>query len=176
MPHLIFHVLAYYLAWFACILLAAKNQGGYAFGIVMAIAVLQIFWQIFVAKRTRGLGLMIALFTLLGTLSDTLLMKCGLLRFSSDFFNGTFSPPWMISLWIIFSVTFYAVLDSFYKRYLLLSLLSFIFFPLAYLAGAQMKAAQFPHGYVSSIIVGFVWALLFPLCLKIYNHCETQHV
>ena len=50
--HLIFHLFAYYFAWFGCILLAAKNHGSYAFCIVIGILILQIFWQIFFAKRT----------------------------------------------------------------------------------------------------------------------------
>ena len=103
---------------------------------------------------------MMGLFTIFGTLTDTLIMRYGLISFSSNPFGDLLSPPWMASLWLSFSMIFYALLESFYKRYILLGLLSLIFFSLAYATGVKMDAAHLPYGYLSSIVIGFILAIL----------------
>jgi hypothetical protein len=165
----IFHLIAYYLAWFSAILLASKQQNSYAVLAVMLAVLFQVIWQYKVAKRTQGLWLMMALFVTLGTLTDTLMMKMGLIEFSVNPFNDYLSPPWMSALWASFAITFYSVMSFFFERYLLDGILSLVAFPISYSAGAALQAAYLPHGYSSSIVIGLIWALLFPLLLKIYH-------
>jgi len=174
--NIIFHLFAYYIAWFSCIFVAAQNHGWYAFAIVLSITFLQILWQIFFIKKTQGLCLMLGLFTLSGFIIDTCLIKYGLIHFSGNPFDNTFSPPWMVLLWTNFAVIFFALFESFFKRYILVGFLSFISFPLAYAIGVKMGAAQLPYGYFSGIIIGIIWAILFPMCLKIYNYLEPKDV
>lgn len=165
----IFHLIAYYFAWFSAILLAAKQQNTYASLVVMIAVAFQVTWQYKVAKRTQGLWLMIGLFVAVGTLADTLIMKMGLIEFSANPFHHYLSPPWMTAVWMSFAITFYSLLPSLFERYLLTSILSLISFPIAYAAGAALHAAYLPQGYIGSIVIGLLWALLFPLTLKAYH-------
>ena len=168
----IFHFIAYYFAWFSAIFLAANNQNSLAVLTVIATVFFQIIWQLYMAKRTQGLWLMMTLFFVFGTLADTLVMKAGLIEFAANPFGNYLSAPWMSSLWLSFAITFYSLLPSFFDRYFLVGVLSLISFPVAYSAGAALHAAQLPHGYISSFLIGVIWAILFPLILKIYHGLE----
>lgn len=172
--NLVFQLVCYYLAWFIAMRFAAENHGWYAAYSVLIISFVQLIWQYYVIKRTRALWLLVLLFSLIGFVVDTLLQQYHVIIFNGNPFEN-YSPPWMVMIWINFSILFYSVLKSYSKRYLLLSSLSLIFFPLAYIMGAKMGAAYFPMGYWSSGIIGIVWALLFPFCLFIYNTYEEKH-
>ncbi len=171
---LIFHLVLYYVAWFGAIEFAARKSNSIAVTLVFFTLLLQILFQIFIMKRTQGLVLMMTIFLCMGIIVDTLLLKAGVIQFSANPFGNAFSPPWMMSLWLSFSMIFYALLESLYHRYVLLGLLSFIFFPIAYVLGAHIGAAHFFHGDVSSLIVGFICAILFPSSLFVFNYMNSQ--
>jgi hypothetical protein len=169
--HYAVHSICYNLAWLAAILIAAMNCEFIAVGVVFATLVVQVFWQVYVMKRTQGMLLMVGLFFVTGTFGDSLLYHLGLISFSAHNFL-LLSPMWMMSLWISFSLTFYATLQILYDKYLILALLAFFLLPFAYAIGAMLGAAEFPYGYWSSFAVGAIWAVLFPLNMKIYNSIE----
>lgn len=170
----LFHCMAYYLAWFSAILLAANSQNDLATLIVMVTVILQAVWQYCIARRVQGLWLMLTLFLVAGTLVDSLLIKAGLIELSANPFGNSFSAPWMCALWLSFAMTFYSLLPSFFERYLLVSIVSLISFPLAYAAGVKLNAAQLPHGYIGLLVIGIIWAMLFPFVLKIYHAIERS--
>jgi hypothetical protein len=167
-----FHCMAYYLAWFSAIFFASNNHNSAAVLIVMVTVILQAIWQRYISRRTQGLWVMMLLFVASGTLADTFLIQVGLIQLSANPFGNSFTAPWMSSLWLSFAITFYSILPSFFERYLLVSILSLISFPIAYATGAALHAAQLPHGYSSSLVIGMIWAILFPLILKIYHAIE----
>jgi hypothetical protein len=102
-------------------------------------------------------------------LLDTIFMHAGIIRFSSNPFSPYFTAPWMIALWISFAILLYSVLSNLLSRYLLMGLLAFAGFPIAYASGVKMGAAFFPNGYLSCVIIGIAWAICLPLCLSFYN-------
>jgi hypothetical protein len=172
--HIIFHLSMYYLAWFSCLWLAANNLGGYAVAIVLITVVAQIAWQVWVVKHTRGLLLLVVLMVTVGVLSDSVLLHLNIIHFVANPFHELISPPWMISLWVSFAIFFYAVLDNFHQRYVVLAALSLVAFPLAYLGGVKMGAATLPQGNVSILIAGVMLAILFPGCLFVYNKFKVE--
>jgi hypothetical protein len=169
-----FHYMAYYFAWLGAILLAANNHNTSAVLIVAVAVVLQILWQHYIARRTQGLWVMMILFVVSGTLADSILIQLGLIELSANPFGNFFTAPWMSSLWLSFGITFYSLLPSFFNRYLLVTVLSLICFPIAYSAGVALHAAKLPHGYMSSFFIGVVWAILFPVVLKTYHAIEKR--
>lgn len=170
----IFNFISYEIAWFSAILLASNNHNLLAVLVVSFIALVQVTWQYFVMMRTRGLWLMVAIFVITGTLVDTLLLKVGVIQFSANPFDNHFSPPWMSCIWLSFAITYYSAMSSFFKRYFLNSILCFIFFPIAYISGAALHAAHLPYGYTSAILIGIIWAILFPAILRIYHSHTLQ--
>jgi hypothetical protein len=167
--HYPFHFFAYYISWTACILLAARGMGGLAALIVLLFVVVQITWQYTVRKNTFGLFLLIVLLTLAGSLIDSLFVAGKLVIFASNPFAPYFTAPWMISLWVSLSVLFFSTLSNLFTRYVLLGLLSFGGFALAYAMGMRMGAAIFPLGYFTCLLVGLVWAILLPLIICFYQ-------
>ena len=164
----IFPLIIYYLAWFLGIIFAAR-QAPWLAGLTLTVFILmQLIYQIKISKKTKGLVFVICMFTLLGFFVDTLLLRFGLIHFAANPFT-TIAPVWMILLWTNFSLVFYAFLDNFFKRYLLLAALSLILFPLAYALGSKMGAANLPYGYLSTMILGVIWAFFLPFFLFIYE-------
>tara|TARA_R110000868_G_scaffold168175_8_gene402770 strand:- start:4183 stop:4728 length:546 start_codon:yes stop_codon:yes gene_type:complete len=164
----IFHTAAYYASWLLCLYLAANGAGTTGAGIVLAITITQLGWQYYHRLHTDGLMRFIVGFVMLGSCVDTLLLWSGFITFASNPFFSYFSPPWMISLWLSFGVSLFATLHHLFKSWILMGLLAFFGFMMAYALGTKMGAASLPHGYVGILIVGVIWAFLFPLYLYHY--------
>ena len=164
-----FQILAYYLAWISGMELAAQGFYWQACFIILVISGIQIFCQYKVMGQIKGLLPLIFILTFFGTVIDTSFLQLKLIHFAANPFNPYFSPPWMLALWFNFSILFFTVLDRFFHLYLMVGILSFIGFPLSYLGGVKLGAAQFLGGNLNSLYIGLVWAFLFPLCLYFYN-------
>lgn len=164
-----FHYSAYYIAWLLGVGLAARGEGWVSSGVVLAITALQVIWQCWVARRTRGLVRMVLILTLIGSAADTAIMHSGVIVFDGNPWAPALSPPWMWALWINFAVVYYAVLTPFWGRYGILAVVSAISFPLVYLAGERLGAVAFPFGDASAILYGMVWVWLMPLCDYLYQ-------
>lgn len=167
--HFLIHFFAYNLTWSLCIVFAAM---GSAWGgpLVAVITVsIQLIWQHYYVKDTRHLLFMMSTMIMLGTLVDTLLLHSGLMIFKANPFAPLLSPPWMIALWFSFSITFYATLQFIFRYYLVLAILALPGFAFAYYVGVLLGAAIFPYGSTSAWLVGFIWAVLLPVYMYVYN-------
>lgn len=174
LPYL-FHSSAYYLTWFLCIYLAAHNHGWAATFIALVIAAVQLIWQIRYTKNWRDLFGFIITLTLLGCIVDTLYLRYGLIYFNANPFSPYLTAPWMASIWLSFAVTLYSTLKQYLHLYLIISILSFVGFALAYYIGAMMDAAYFPHGMIMSFGIGLTWAILLPLFLFLFHLTANTH-
>ena len=145
--HYLFHSIAYYVAWFSCIKLAALGYAWLSSFIVIVCVLLQIYWQHKIQHNTRGLWYLLGLVVFISTLIDSLLIFSGVIIFAANPFAPYFTSPWMIAIWISFTVSLYTTLYRLFNHLTLLGLLSFTGFAVAYGIGAKMGAAFFPYGY-----------------------------
>jgi hypothetical protein len=176
MKNFFFHLTLYYLAWFSGLYSAANNHYLMATLILMIATIAQMSWQKYVTKRSNGMLLMVGLFGLQGIITDAIMLNANLIVFSANPFGPYLPAPWMIGIWLDFGITFYALLYNYFKRYGIISLLSLIFFPLAYLAGGKIGAASFPNAAtIHCIWVGVISSMLMPLTLFIYNQFEVKN-
>lgn len=159
-----FHYIAYYVAWLLGVSMPAHQEGGWAVVVVLGITAIQLAWQVWIDKRVHGLLRMVAVFTVIGSIVDSVVMNMGLIVFRDNPWAPFCSPPWMIALWINFAVVYYAVMHILWGRYLYLGLMSALAFPLVYLAGERLGAVTFPLGDESALIYGALWLVLMPLC------------
>lgn len=171
----VFHLLAYYASWIICIDLAAKNQPWWGTGIVLSVALIQVIYESVLHNDTKYLYLLLVILTVVGSLIDTLFLHLNLVTFNANPFSPYFSPPWMISIWISFTVIFFACLKPLFSRYVLLGILSLPGFAIAYYIGAEMGAAALPQGKLSCIVIGLTWAFLLPTCMSLYNYLVKIH-
>lgn len=167
--HFIFHLIFYYAAWVVGIYLAANHYAWWSTAVIMLLVLAQYGWQRFIMHDTKNLYFMIVLLTVVGSIIDTIYLHADLINFESNPFAPYFSPPWMIAIWISFAMIYYALLKSLYHRYFLLGGLSLVGFTLAYYVGAEIGAASFPYGNLSSVLVGVTWSVALPVCMILYN-------
>lgn len=155
-----FFILIYYLCWFTCVLSAAHHYQWLAFAVFLPISLLQIFWM---CRYDKDFFFFLGLVTGSGILIDSLLGIAGFMTFMANPWPIAIAPLWIMVLWLNFSIVYFSCLQFLFKRYVLISLLAFSGFPIAYLAGAHLGAAQFTYGLASSLLLGVIWAVVLPL-------------
>ena len=168
MLKIFFHLICYYVVWFTCILSA--SHGYYWLGFITSVFFTSIQYVIQrKANQSRHLLMLIGCLTVVGFSIDSLFAKCDLLAFKANPFHNNLSPPWMIALWINFSIILYAYLKKYFLKYKLLALLSLFGFPLAYYAGVSLGAASLPNGYIGLVFIGITWSIALPTMLYLYE-------
>lgn len=167
--HYLFHSIAYYVAWFSCITLAAQGYAWSSSLIVITCVLLQIYWQYKMQHNIRGIGYFIGLVVFISTLIDSLLIFNGFIIYAANPFAPYVTSPWMIAIWISFAVILYATLYNLFNHLTLLGLLSFFGFALAYAIGAKMGAAFFPYGYKTCFLIGAIWLIFLPFAVYCYK-------
>lgn len=167
--HYLFHFIAYYVAWFSCINLAAHNYAWLSSLVVIVFVILQIYWQYKIQHNTSGLWCLIGLVVFFSTIIDSILIYKGIIIYAANPFAPYATSPWMITIWISFTVILYSTLYKLFNNFTLLGLLSFVGFALAYAIGVKMGAAFFPYGYKTSFFIGAIWLILFPFVVFFYK-------
>ena len=97
----ILNIVAYQVAWFACVL-GAANQLPWV-GTVVALVVVALH----VARSSQRVIeiQLVAAAAVIGLVLDTLLVMSGMVGFSSGIFIDGVTPHWMLGLWIAFATT-----------------------------------------------------------------------
>lgn len=167
--HYLFHSIAYYLAWFSCIALAARGFPWLSSLIVIACVLIQIYWQYRIKHNTQGLWSLLGLIVCISTLIDSLLIYNGVIVLAANPFSPYFTSPWMIAIWISFTVVLYATMSQLFNHLIVLGLLSFFGFASAYAVGGKMGAAFFPYGYKTCYLIGAIWLILLPCAVYCYQ-------
>lgn len=167
--HYLFHSITYYVAWFSCIGLAARGFSWVSSLIGIACVLIQIYWQYRIQHHTRGLWSLLGLIVCISTLIDSILIYNGVIIFSANPFAPYFTSPWMIAIWISFTVVLYSTLNQLFNHLILLGLLSFVGFAFSYAVGAKMGAAFFPYGYKTCYLIGAIWLILLPSAICCYQ-------
>jgi len=164
------HFILNSIASSSCLVLASHNHGLLAVIFSSIIILLQIYWQYFVAKNLRGLFSLLIIFTVVGMIVDSFLVRQGLIIFNANLFASNFTAPWMINVWLSFAVLFYSVLSFLLDKYILFVILSFFGFTVAYFFGVKIGAAVFPFGYQTSFLIGAIFALMLPAAGYFYKN------
>lgn len=166
--YLICHLLLYYISWFACVLGAAQGLPWLGPSIVLPCVIIQYVLQ-YHRGNIEGAWFFISVLPCFGFLADSFLVGAGLFEFAANPWAWPLAPPWMVALWVSFGMLFYACLGSLLRRYGLLSLLSFVAFPLAYWLGVKFEAALMPKAWLSLLSLGLIWAMLLTGLTFLYN-------
>lgn len=173
--HYSFHSLVYYLAWLVCILLAAKGYAWTSTACVVSLTVLEYGWQRLFSQNTKYLTLFIFMLTICGSLIDSILTYSGFINFSANPFAPYASAPWMMSLWLNFSVFLFSTCQYFFDKYLLTGGFAFVGFSLAYFVGTKLGAAHFNYSNLSCLMIGLIWMIILPLILYVYQVIKARY-
>jgi hypothetical protein len=155
--------LAFQLGWFICVLL----QGWQAWLYVIGYITLHLIY----IGQLKEYKFIIST-TVIGVIIDSLLVWTGVFDFGTAYI---FAPPWLIGLWLLFASTFYHALRWFRSKRTLAVLFGATGGTISYLAGYQFEAVMFPLPLEPTIIIiGLIWALLFPLLLMLSENMEKS--
>jgi len=150
-----YNMVAYQVAWFACVLSAAFGMPwiGAASALVVVAAHLTL-----IDRRAAELKL-IGAAVIVGLVVDTALLRSGELRFVSSAWPEGFAPYWMLSLWAAFATTLNHSLRWVMRRPWVATLLGVIGGPLAYLAGAKLDALHLASLQTALPLIGVGWGI-----------------
>ena len=154
------------LMWFVCV------QGHSVLALVATVVALLIHARFLVTKFAELQ--LIAGFTVIGFLLDSLINTVGLILFSgslsvtSSVVPVVIAPLWMLCLWLMFSTTLCHSL-LWLNRYPWLSvLLACSAVPLSYYAGGHLSGSVLSQPIVIPLLAeAVIWAILLPLGLRI---------
>ena len=155
--------LAFQVGWFICVLL----QGWQAWLFVIGYITVHLIY----IGQLKEYKFIIST-TLIGVIIDSLLVWTGVFDFGTAY---NFVPPWLVALWVLFASTFYHALQWFRKKRTLAIVFGATGGTVSYLAGHQFEAVMFPLPLeVTIIIIGLIWALLFPILLRLSEYMEKS--
>ena len=162
-----FNALFFNIAWFLCV------SFGNAVAVLTCIVVLYLHFR-FVSDDMKELLLITKVFVL-GVFVDALLITMGvLINTDNSLLSDWIAPIWMMALWLLFATTLNHCFVWLQSRLLTAALLGAIAGPFSYWVGTNLSSLSLalPLSY-ALLVVGLVWALVFPVCLllaKSYNH------
>jgi hypothetical protein len=106
----------------------------------------------------------ICVVTVLGCILDLMLFRLGV-------FTGaeiSLMPPfWLVCLWPVLATTLLHAFSSLRGRYLIAAVLGAIGGVASYTAGTRLTEVAFGYGLYGPIIIGVLWAVLFPTLLEL---------
>lgn len=165
------NIAAFYAAWFAAILAAARSLPLVA----TAACVSAVALHLALSKR-RGVeaGLMLAA-AVIGFSVETLVMQAGLATYAASGPLPGAAPLWLVTLWMAFA-TMLNVSFNWLKSHLWLSiLLALVVAPPSYYAGAQLGAMELAEpAYASLAAIGVLWAIVFPALLVLARLTDPE--
>lgn len=165
---LLINFIGFQLAWFSCVLMAAKNEP--QIGIVV-VGLVVIIYLYLVENRLRSLSLLFII-TFIGSSWDSFLTSQQVLVFNSGIISSNMAPSWIIAMWLSFATTINVSLRWLYQRYALAFILGAIAGPLAYQAGAAFGAVSIPDNITANVMLAIGWGLLMPLFIYIAQAIE----
>ena len=166
---LIINFAGFQIAWFACVLMAAKDQPIIGVAVAFVVVALHLF---LVDNRVRAVCLLLVI-TLIGGTWDSLLTSQQILVFSSGLISPNLAPIWIMAMWLSFATTLSVSFRWLHHRYVLAFALGAISGPLAYQAGAALGAVTIPDSTLANIYLACGWGVLMPLFIFITEIIEN---
>lgn len=162
----IFFIFAYYIVWLTTLYLVSLHYAYYPLLVSIFISACQCIYLLRALDK-RAFFFIIG-FTYIGFGIDSILMQCNIFIFHINPWSQYTAPPWILGLWLNFSVLCLGIIPLLGRLRPYLSLIALIGFPLAYYAGAQFDAVTFQHHYWILLILGGIWMLVLPITLKLF--------
>jgi len=158
----ILNFVGFYIGWFACVVGAARGMPVVGPLVVATVLALHLVLS---PQPQRDARLILAV-GVLGFAVDTLQAALGVFTFSVGALAPWVSPPWLVSIWMLFASTLYLSFGWLSGRYLLAAAIGGVTGPLSYAYGARLGAITLhPHVTLSLAALVVVWALTVPFLL-----------
>ena len=155
---LVANFILFQIAWFACVLGAAKAMPWTGVGVTFII----LCWHFYHTKQAKAeIALMLAAL-FIGGVFDQSMLTSRLIEYQAHGWSNWLAPVWILALWLAFATTLNASLAWMQGRYLVCMLFGAAGGPLAYL-GAEKIGAISLLGNAAYIALSLSWAVVTPL-------------
>ena len=151
------NVLMFNVSWFAILL----TQSSF---IAPVIVLLHVSAHFYLMGKGRSELLIVAGVTAFGFVADQILFATGVFNLGGQ---STHAPLWLTCLWPVFATTLMHAFDWLQSRTILSSILGAVGGTMSYVAGIRLTSIEFGSLFWGPIIIGTLWAIAFPLFLKI---------
>lgn len=167
--NIIVQLVIYNTVWIVNILLSARGYIYIGLAISLPFCFIQLILHQIVYDKWKPVLIFTVCLSALGLTVDSILSFFTIIHFAANPFNNMIASPFLVGIWVSFSIMFYSLLKSWFNRYGLISLLSLVGFPLAYYLGANLGAAESHMGISAYLLVGIIWSIFLPLFLYLNN-------
>ncbi|QVL48214.1 MAG: DUF2878 domain-containing protein [Thiocapsa sp.] len=159
MLRLVVNLVAFQIAWFACVLGGAHGWPWLGVGVTALVVALHL-WM---SDGPRREAMLLVLVGAIGAVWDGFLVRFGFLEYSSGMLLPWLAPVWIIAMWVAFATTLNVVLSWLKGRWTLAVVLGAIGGPLAFYGGHRLGAVAFPDTFVAMAVLAGGWSFLMPL-------------
>ena len=159
---IIINFVLFQLAWFFCVLGAAKAMPWLS---VAATAII-LLWHFKMAKQAKPEALLLLISLAIGATFDQAMLSYGLIDYAHHGWSDNIVPVWILALWLGFATALNVTLRWMRGRHLIAIIFGAIGAPLAYLSAAKLGALTL-QGTATYIALGIGWAIITPLLLII---------
>jgi hypothetical protein len=149
-----FNIIAYQVAWFACVLGAANQLPWIGTTVALVVVALHLLMS---SQRKIEFKLVVAA-AAIGLVLDSALMMSEMVSFSSGVFIDGITPHWMLGLWIAFATTLSVSMRWLVTRPLLAIAFGALGGPVAYYAGMKLGAITIDSSATAVIAIAISWA------------------
>lgn len=160
MPRLVVNLVAFQIAWLACVLGGAHGLPWLGVGVAALVVALHLS----MSSAPRREAMLLVLVGLLGAVWDGILVRFGFLEYPSGMLLPWLAPVWIIAMWVAFATTLNVALSWLKGRWTLAVVLGAIGGPLAFYGGHKLGAVAFPDIVVAMAVLAGGWSFLMPLC------------
>lgn len=168
---LLLNLLAFQLAWFACVLGAAHGRPDLGIAAVAAAVALQV-----ALSTARGHeALLIGAALLMGLVWDSAMARLGIVVYASPGPLPEWAPAWILALWALFATTLREPLRWLHGRWLLTAIIGGVSGAFSYLGAVRLGAGQFPDAKLAMLVLAAGWAVITPLLVELARRlCERE--
>jgi Protein of unknown function (DUF2878) len=152
------------VSWFAILVTQSSS-------VALAIMVLHLVVHFLVLAKGRAELQLIAIVALVGLTLDQLLFLLGVFNLSG---TSALAPLWLSCLWPVFATTLMHAFSSLQGRPFLASVIGAVGGALSYVAGTRLTVVEFDSPFLGPLVIGALWAVLFPLFLRLAAHLGTS--
>lgn len=166
---LVLNLLAFQLAWFACVLGAANNVPSW--GIATAAAAVGL--QLAVGNAARRDTILVAVAMVIGLVWDTVMARAGIVEYASPGPVAGFAPAWILALWALFATNLREPLRWLHGRWRLAAVFGGVGGALSYWGAVRLGAGRFPDFALAMTVLAAGWAVITPALLELARWLET---
>jgi hypothetical protein len=163
-------VVAFELAWFACVLGAAHGWAGAGVALTMGVVAGFIAWS----DKPRVDAALVAAALVVGLAWDSALLQLGWIAYAAPGPLPGLAPPWILALWALFAVTLRAPMRALHRRLALAAVLGAIGGPLSYAAAARLGACTLLRPEAALVALALGWAVITPLLLGLARRWDAR--